>query len=519
MTSPGSIAPLMFDPRVAVQDTGRFDYPTKPPFHPPTSYPEYPFDSGEIDQDNYVYDAVRQLFVLLGLDAENYGTREWNPLGAIIKPGDNVVLKPNLVVSDHPDGMRGIQASVVHGSLIRTFIDYTYIANRGQGRISVADSPIKEVDFARVLELTGTGPMVAHLNDRHQLAIELVDFRDLQVTRNDDRVMVQGQRLAGDPLGYRVLDLGQRSMLTEIADHATRYRSTAAHYENAMVEAHNHRHNFYSIPNRILEANALISLAKLKTHRKAGVTLSLKNMVGITNEKRWLPHHRVGSPAQGGDLFADSTRADVKFKELAKDMLITHAWGRWGAQYVGMPLFKLYRAAAKPLLDRMLGKGGMALVEDGDWHGNDTVWRMVLDLNTLMFYSDRDGVLRDTPQRRYFSLIDGIIGGMEEGPLKPRPADAGLLVAGFNPVAVDTVCARSMGFDVARIPNIRRAAERDWLPLGQIAPADIQIISNRERWQMIFGADDPGLAFTPSAGWRGHLEINTACVAEEKTRV
>lgn len=507
MTASGPIAPLMFDPRVAVNDTGRFNYPANPPFHPPARYPEYPFDAGEIDAQNYIYEAVRQLFVLLGLDAEHYGTPAWNPLGAIVRPGDNVVLKPNLVVSDHPDGMPGIQASVVHGSLIRAFIDYAYIANRGQGRISVADSPIKEVDFNRVLELTGTGPMVAHLNDRYKLGIELVDFRDLQVTRDTDRVMVQGQRLAGDPMGYRVIDLGQRSMLTEIADHATRFRSTAAHYENAMVEAHNHEHNLYSIPNRILQADALISLAKLKTHRKAGVTLSLKNMVGITNEKRWLPHHRVGSPSKGGDLFANTTRADVKFKELAKDMLITHSWGRWGAQYVGMPLFKLYRAVAKPLLDRVYGKSAIATVEDGDWHGNDTVWRMVLDLNTLMFYADREGVLRDVPQRRYFSLIDGIIGGMEEGPLRPRPANSGLLAAGFNPVAVDMVCARAMGFAIDRIPNICRAAERDWLPLGQFAPADLAIASNAERWRTIFASDDPGLAFTPSAGWRGHLEI------------
>jgi hypothetical protein len=279
-----------------------------------------------------------------------------------------------------------------------------------------------------------------------------------------------------------------------------------------MVKAHNHNHNLYSIPNRVLQADALISLAKLKTHRKAGVTLSLKNMVGITNEKRWLPHHRVGSPRQGGDLYADSTRADVKFKELAKDVLITHAWGRWGAKYVGMPLFKLYSATAKPVLDRLVNKSAAALIEDGDWHGNDTVWRMVLDLNTLMFYADRDGVLHDVPQRHYFSVIDGIIGGMEEGPLRPRPKEAGILAAGLNPVAVDMVCARVMGFDVRRIPNIRRAAERDWLPLGKFSLPELVIVSNMTRWRDIHRTDDSGLAFTPSVGWKGYIEIDSPYV-------
>jgi len=498
---------MLFDPRVAVFGAGRSIYPERPPFHPPARYPEYPFASDEIDRQNYVYDAVRQLFELLSLDAEHYGTPEWNPLGAIIRPGDNVVLKPNLVISDHPSGIPGIQASVVHGSLVRAFIDYAFIANCGQGRITVADSPIKEVDFSRILELTGIGPTVTHLNQRHSLGIELIDFRDLQVTRDKDRVMVSTRRLAGDPAGYRVIDLGQQSMLAEIAHHADRYRSTAAVYEKTIQEAHSQEHNLYSVPGRILQADVLISLAKLKTHRKAGVTLSLKNMVGITNEKRWLPHHRVGSPSQGGDLYADGTRPDVKLKEWAKDVLITHSWGRWGAQYVGMPLLKLYTHIARPLLDRFYGNGAISHVEDGDWYGNDTVWRMALDLNTLLFYADREGVLHDVPQRRYFSVIDGIIGGMEEGPLKPRPRDARVLVAGFNPVAVDMLCTRLMGFDFRRIPKIRRAAERPWMPLGQFAPEELRIVSNLARWRDIFQSDDPGLEFTPSAGWRGYIEI------------
>ncbi len=502
-------ASMLFDPHVAVMDTEQHTYPDRPPFHPPTRYPEYPFNSNEIDESNYVYDAVRQLFVLLGLDREHYGSRDWNPLGNIIRPGDNVVLKPNLVISDHPDGLPGIQASVVHGSIVRAFIDYALIANRGKGRITVADSPIKEVDFDRILELTGVGPTVTYLNQQHTLNVELIDFRDLQVTRNEHRVMVASQRLAGAPDGYRTIDLGQRSMLSEIADHAERYRSTAALYENAILQAHNRDHNFYSLPNRILQADALISLAKLKTHRKAGVTLSLKNLVGITNEKRWLPHHRVGSPSQGGDLYADATRLDVKFKERAKDLLITHWWGRWGAQYVGLPLFKLYQRLAKPFLDHQYGNDAISQIEDGDWHGNDTVWRMVLDLNTLLFYSDRNGELCDTPQRRYLSVIDGIIGGMEEGPLKPRPIGCGALISGFNPVAVDMVCARMMGFDVERIPMLRRAAAREWLPLGRFTGEEIPVVSNLERWQKIWTSLDRGFAFTPSRGWVGHIELRS----------
>jgi hypothetical protein len=132
---------------------------------------------------------------------------------------------------------------------------------------------------------------------------------------------------------------------------------------------------------------------------------------------------------------------------------------------------------------------------------------MVLDLNTLMFYADANGILQDTPQRRYFSVIDGIIGGMEEGPLKPRPRPAGLLVGGFNPVAVDMVCARLMGYDYCKIPMIRRAAERAVLPLGQFTPERIHLTSNVTRWQNIFRSGDGGLEFTPTRGWKGYIEL------------
>ena len=106
-----------------------------------------------------------------------------------------------------------------------------------------------------------------------------------------------------------------------------------------------------------------------------------------------------------------------------------------------------------------------------------------------------------------FSLIDGIIGGVEEGPLKPRPQLAGLLVAGFNPVAVDMLCTRIMGFDYRKIPMLKRAATRSVLPLGQFEQANIQLASNDSRWLSIFQTEDPGLKFPPSRGWLGHIEL------------
>ena len=61
------------------------------------------------------------------------------------------------------------------------------------------------------------------------------------------------------------------------------------------------------ISRTILDADCVINLPKLKTHKKTGVTLCMKNLVGINGNKNWLPHHRLGTPAQGGDQFADDS--------------------------------------------------------------------------------------------------------------------------------------------------------------------------------------------------------------------
>jgi uncharacterized protein (DUF362 family)/Pyruvate/2-oxoacid:ferredoxin oxidoreductase delta subunit len=59
--------------------------------------------------------------------------------------------------------------------------------------------------------------------------------------------------------------------------------------------------------------------------------------------------------------------------------------------------------------------------------------------------------------RQDLVIMDGFIGMMGEGPAAGKPANARLLIGGFDPVAVDAVAARLMGFDPAKIPMIRLA--------------------------------------------------------------
>lgn len=492
------------DTKVAVNDTGRPDYPSSGPFHPHEAFPEYAYGSPHIDSRNHVYAAVRELLHDMGLDRRGFGTPRWNPLGELVRPGQNVVIKPNMVISEHELGDIGILASVAHGSIIRPLVDYALIANEGRGWVTICDSPIKEVDFEKLTAFTGLAAVV-RFHKEMGADVRLLDIRDLHVTRNERGVMVSSRQLPGDPLGYTIVDLGNKSVLAEVSSHNQRFRSTAAVYENKMAETHTDSVNLYSMPNTILAADCLIGVAKLKNHRKCGVTLSLKNMIGTTNEKRWLPHHRVGTPQHGGDICPDDAPPTRKAREALKDKFISHAYGLWGFKYL-VPILKVAnRWLVSWWAKRLFANQQRSDVGEGDWWGNDTIWRTAIDLNMIIRYADKTGKMQKTPQRQYLSIIDGILGGHREGPLHPTPKECGLIVGGLDPIAVDVVCSHIMGFDPDRI-KLLSESHRAPFALGTADPERIEVVSNRPRWTRWLEPDFDHLAFEPSAGWKGYVE-------------
>jgi uncharacterized protein (DUF362 family) len=56
-----------------------------------------------------------------------------------------------------------------------------------------------------------------------------------------------------------------------------------------------------------------------------------------------------------------------------------------------------------------------------------------------------------------FNIVDGIVGMEGNGPIQGTPRQAGLLVMGADPVAVDTTATRLMGFDPAKVRYLAEA--------------------------------------------------------------
>ncbi|HUL62270.1 MAG TPA: DUF362 domain-containing protein [Methanocella sp.] len=482
---------------VAIAKDETLDYCREAPFHPPERYPEYPFE--DLCPGNRVYGAVRQLLADMGLDREHFGQPSWNPLGGLIRPGDRVFIKPNLVGHKNPAG--GVECLITQGSVIRAIADYAFIALRGQGKLTIGDSPQLETDFDEVVRATGLGEIAAYYG-RHGVDVGILN---LMLVRGRTRQIggVAVRPLAGDPMGYRAVDLKSDSEHTEIIADCARFR-VADYDRREMIKHHNAEKNEYCISASVLDADVVISLPKLKTHAKSGMTGALKNMIGINGAKDWLPHHRAGSAESGGDEYVRTDLRKGIVVRLKEEMVLTDSLLRIVPMRAVTVALILSRKV-KPYNDPCL---------QGGWHGNDTLPRTIVDLNKALLYADRDGVMRDVPQRRLFVLVDGIVAGEKEGPMTPEPRRCGVLVAGANPVEVDAACCGIMGFDYRKVPAIRHAqnARRYRLFAGPVEDVEV-IAAGCRRFADIYATFN--CALVPPESWKGHIEYEPPPVAEK----
>jgi hypothetical protein len=244
-----------------------------------------------------------------------------------------------------------------------------------------------------------------------------------------------------------------------------------------------------------MDADVFINLPKLKTHKKVGVTCALKNLVGINANKNWLPHHTEGTPDDGGDQFpATTARARLE-----------HSWmGAVKRSLNGRPILSRLFVPVKKA-GRLIFGDTRKVVRSGNWHGNDTCWRMVLDLNKCFFFFDGTGQPRKKPIR-YLTVVDGIIGGEGNGPMSPDPKPCGAIIAGTHPVAVDCVVATLMGFDWQKLRLLKNSFSMRELNFVSFQGEDIRVISNKPVWSRQLDCLEDTFAFRPHFGWTGAIE-------------
>lgn len=143
----------------------------------------------------------------------------------------------------------------------------------------------------------------------------------------------------------------------------------------------------------------------------------------------------------------------------------------------------------------------------GMWYGNDTIWRSILDLNRIVLYSDKQGNMKDTVQRRYLCIEDAIVSGEGGGPLHPTPKKTNIIAVSDNPVAIDLFASTVMGFDWKRIPSVEKALNDSikW-PLVNYKFNDVIINYHDTEYDLESIREVLAFDFQPTKGWEGHIE-------------
>jgi uncharacterized protein (DUF362 family) len=295
---------------------------------------------------------------------------------------------------------------------------------------------------------------------------------------------------------YLLFDVAENSELEPISTKHSEFRVTM-YDPKALVHTHQAGKHQYLVAREPIEADVVINIPKLKTHKKAGMTGAIKSMVGINGHKKFLPHHRKGGTGSAGDCYAGRDF----LKKVAEDLYDV-------ANTIHRPRMRrlLFRIASKAIaLASVLHKDGRQA--EGSWYGNDTIWRTCLDLQKILHYGGHDGRLMNTQQRRILTITDAIVAGEGDGPLSPNPVPLGVVTLSANVAAADMVHTYLMGLDPERIPLVRQAFKMTSHRIADLQPEDVVLNADGQQISLKDAMCKYGRRFQPPSGWAGHCEL------------
>ena len=370
--------------------------------------------------------------------------------------GKAILLKPNLVKQN--DNPLDEICLFTHPNLILATLKV--ILECSPKSIVVGDAPIQDCHWEKMLRQEFYDEVDA-LSRQFKVPISIRDFRKV-IFDSATNEFGKSKRTDND---YLIFDVGDKSWLEPITGKKIKFRVT--NYDPARMKlSHSKGMHRYCVAKEIFESDVVITMPKTKTHRMACLTNSLKILVGMNGDKDYLPHHRIGSKSQGGDCY--------------KSFSLYRSCSEWlldfSNKHRGDFVFKVARRLSSILWN--LSKPDNEVSVNAGWYGNDTVWRMVMDLNYIAHYGKSDGTLSNEPQRVMYTLCDGIVGGQGSGPLQPDPLALGLLSFSNDPYLMDEVMGYIFGLEVQKVPLLREAKrlnankEKEYLLNGMIVSLD-----------------------------------------------
>jgi uncharacterized protein (DUF362 family) len=326
-----------------------------------------------------------------------------------------------------------------------------YILKQNPKSIVIGDAPIQGCNWERLLS-DDFFQEIEKLEKIFSTQIQIKDFRRTTFNFQQNKIYKERNSINN----YIIFDLEKNSFLEPISGNEKNLFRVNDYDPDKLTESHKQGTHKYCVTKEIFEADVVITIPKIKTHQKSGFTNALKILVGINGDKDFLPHHRKGGSKDGGDCYPGSNLLR-KWAENVIDYSNKNI-GKWNFRILRKFVTILWKLS-KPSKEHNLGAA---------WHGNDTVWRMVLDLNQIALYGNKDGTISNIPQRNIFTLCDGIIAGQGNGPLFSEPLELGIISFSNSSYFTDIIIAQLLQMDIDKIPLLK----------------EVQKLYNREKFEL-----------------------------------
>lgn len=350
--------------------------------------------------------------------------------------GKSIFLKPNWV--NHDRYSEDKYCLRTNDSLLIAIVEF--LLTLKPAILILGDAPIQGAIWDKICTESLRSEIIS-LCKKTNTECKFLDFR--KVIYRSDLNLFSSNLVTND--NYLIFDLKSESYLEPITLNERNNFRVAQYDHKRLGAVQTKGMHKYCIVKELFNVDLILSIPKVKTHQKTGITAALKNSVGFNGDKNFLPHHRIGGTKYGGDSYEGGHI--LRFvSERILDL---------SNKFVGRTLYKpllmssmLFWKLSKP---RLIDQWGAA------WYGNDTTWRMVLDINKILIFGKGDGTISNEPQRQLFSLCDGVIAGQGDGPLLPKPLSLGFLSFSNNAAINDYIFACLMKLKPDKIPLIQHA--------------------------------------------------------------
>lgn len=376
------------------------------------------------------------------------------------------------------------ECSLTHPSIIKPLIDYCIIA--GAKKIIIGDAPVAGADFDKICKDYYYNDLV-NLYKNVNIDLEIVDLRSVVICDNGRNLeLIENEK-------GEIVEFGENSEFSKLKENWSYEVTFSPKTKECANDFHNLNRHAYYISKVLLSVDFVINICKPKTHKIAGITAAQKNFIGICTNRSVLPHYRYSKKKKG-----DENNKNNFFMKIRR---------YWFEKYINSSDMSRTFSKSKVylyiymLLDKLKPRNWYG---NGQWYGNDTIWRATIDLNKSVVYLDKDGHLDlDKPQRKVLFLADAIICGEKDGPMNPDPKHIGMIMISKYAPLLDFAVSKLIGIDYKKIPTVYYGIQDKLLN-----PTDInktKVYSNVEKYNNIYIKDisfEDKYSFKLSPTWK-----------------